>query len=42
MCPMQCSNLPNVQTRNMTFYYNKEGIITEDIPTPQDKGYIGI
>ena len=43
MCPLkQCSNLPHVQTRNTTFCYNKEEIITEDIPIPQDKGHIGI
>jgi hypothetical protein len=43
MCPLQkCSNLPHVQTRNITFCYNKGGIITVDIPIPQDKGHICI
>jgi hypothetical protein len=43
MCPLQkCSNLPHGQTRNINLCYNKAGIITEDIPTPQNKGHTGI
>ena len=45
MCPLeQCSNVPHVQTRNINFCDNREGIITEDtrIPVPQDKGHTGI
>ena len=38
----QCSNLPPVQTRNIAFCYNKEGIITKVITIPQDKGHTGI
>jgi hypothetical protein len=42
MCLLeQFSNLSQVQTRNITFCYNKEGIITEDVPKPQDIGHIG-
>jgi len=43
MCPIilvQCSNLPHVQTRNITVCYNKDEIITKDIYIPQDKGHI--
>jgi hypothetical protein len=37
-CPLQnFSNLPHLQTRNINFCYNKEGIITEDIPIQQHK-----
>jgi len=43
MCPLeQCSDLPHVQTRIITFCYDREGIITEDIRIPQDKGHIVI
>jgi hypothetical protein len=40
--PMQCSNMPHVQIQNITIYFNKEGIVTIDIPIPQDKGHTGI
>jgi len=37
--PRASSNQPHVQTRNITFCYNKEGIITADT---RDKGQIRI
>jgi hypothetical protein len=41
MCPLeQCSNLPHVQTRNITPCYNKEGVITDVTPIPQDIGHL--
>ena len=40
MCPtVQCSNLPNIQTRNITLCYNKK-IVIKDIHILQDEGLI--
>lgn len=41
LTPEQYSNLLQVQKRNI-ICYNKEGIITEDITIPQDKGHTGL
>jgi hypothetical protein len=43
ICPLQkCSNLPHMQTQNIILCYNKGGIITKDMPIPQDKGHLHI
>jgi len=45
MCPpppLTKFKFTHLQTRNITFCYNKQGIITKDIDTLQDKGPNGI